>query len=302
MGPVVTEISAAFDEYWNAELAYQGHLFSSNASTDDLERLRQSVEAYLAEHAELLASYPLAPRNWSTEMVGLPQRMHSGEGHFLQDDPIVVHGEEIKLYDMLDTLAAPDHEEVIMVSPYLIPVSGMLEELAELHEEGVNVRILTASMASNNHTIAHSHYKKYRRRLLAAGTELHEYRHQPSAAMRDKADVPPVGARFISFHAKATVGDRQRCFIGSLNLDPRAIEINTENGLYIESPELAAELAALLDTMMHPDNSWRVHLDEEKRTLYWESSEGTVRIQPARSFSQRISDFFFRLLPVESQL
>ncbi len=70
----------------------------------------------------------------------------------------------------------------------------------------------------------------------------------------------------------------------------------------MESPELAAEPAELLDTMMHPDNSWRVHLDEADRTLYWESGEGIVRIQPARSFSQRIADFFFRLLPVESQL
>ena len=301
-GPVVTEISAAFDEYWNAELAYPGYLLSNQASTDDLEAFRQRIQAYIAEHAELLASYPVTPQDWSGKMAELPQHMHSGEGHFLQDDPIVVRGEQIKLYDMLDTLAAPDHEEVIMVSPYLIPVRGMLEELAELHEEGVKVRILTASMASNNHTIAHSHYKKYRRRLMAAGTELHEYRHQPSEAMREKADVPPVRARFISLHAKATVGDRQRCFIGSLNLDPRAIEINTENGLYIESPELAAELAELLDTMMHPDNSWRVHLDEEDRTLYWQSSEGIVRSQPARSFSQRIADFFFRLLPVESQL
>ncbi len=40
----------------------------------------------------------------------------------------------------------------------------------------------------------------------------------------------------------------------------------------------------------------------EDRTLYWQSSEGIVRSQPARSFSQRIADFFFRLLPVESQL
>ena len=70
--------------------------------------------------------------------------MHHGEGHFLQDDPIVVQGEEVKLFDMLKTLAAPSHEELIMVSPYFIPVHGSLEGLARLEDEGVQVKILTA--------------------------------------------------------------------------------------------------------------------------------------------------------------
>jgi len=301
-GPVVEEISNAYDEYWNAELAYPGHLMSNKVSVEHIDLLRQEVRTRLNENATLLASYPLTPRDWSKEMAQLMRRMHSGEGHFLQDDPIVVHGEQLKLIDMLDTLAAPSHEELIMVSPYLIPVGDMLQHLTELNQEGVDVKVLTASMASNNHTAAHSHYKKYRRRILDTGSELYEFRHDPSPAIRDKADVPPVESNFISLHVKALVGDRQRCFIGSLNLDPRAMEINTENGLYIESPELARDLAARFDAMMQPENAWRVYLDKEEQTLYWKSSKGTVDVQPSRSFGQRISDFFFRLLPIESQL
>jgi len=53
---------------------------------------------------------------------------------------------------------------------------------------------------------------------------------------------------------------------------------------------------------MLPENAWRVYLDKEEQTLYWKSSKGTVDMQPARSFGQRVSDFFFRLLPIESQL
>ena len=97
------------------------------------------------------------------------------------------------------------------------------------------------------------------------------------------------------------VGDRQRCFIGSLNLDPRALRINTENGLYIESPSLAAEMAHKFDVMSHPDHAWQVDMDEN-RALYWRSSAGTVHRQPARSFGQRVADFFFRLMPIESHL
>jgi putative cardiolipin synthase len=275
---------------------------SDRVSEDDLNDLRNSVNEYLVEHAALLASYPLSPRDWSAEMEQLTQNLKTGEGHFLQDDPVVVDGAELKLIDMLDTLAAPSHKELIMVSPYFIPVSGMLEDLSELSQEGVQLKLLTASLASNNHTSAHSHYKKYRRRILATGVDLYEFRHDPSQAVNEQANVPPVTAGFISLHVKALVGDRQRCFIGSLNLDPRALEINTENGLYIESPELAEELAAKFEKLMLPENAWRVQPDEDEQTLYWTSSKGTVHSQPARSFFQRISDFFFRLLPIENQL
>jgi putative cardiolipin synthase len=62
-GPVVEEISIAFDEYWNAELAYPGHLMSNKVSVDDVELLRQGVKSFLEEDAALLASYPSAPRD-----------------------------------------------------------------------------------------------------------------------------------------------------------------------------------------------------------------------------------------------
>ena len=241
-GPVVEEISEAFDDYWNTELAYPGHLMSDKVSVDDLDAVRDGVKEYLAKHGTLLTSYPLLPRDWSVEMEQLTRHMKSGEGHFLQDDPVMTDGEELKLFDMLDILATPAHKELIVVSPYFIPVSGMLEGMSELNDEGVQLKVLTASLASNNHTSAHSHYKKYRRRILDTGAELYEFRHDPSPAISTQANVPPVTASFISLHVKALVGDRQRCFIGSLNLDPRALEINTENGLYIESPELADEL------------------------------------------------------------
>ena len=43
------------------------------------------------------------------------------------------------------------------------------------------------------------------------------------------------------------VFDRKDVFIGSMNLDPRSGDINTEAGLYIESPELAAQVIAYMD-------------------------------------------------------
>jgi putative cardiolipin synthase len=47
-----------------------------------------------------------------------------------------------------------------------------------------------------------------------------------------------------ALHAKAMAFDGKAVFIGSFNLDPRSAVINTEAGLYIESPELAKRLRA----------------------------------------------------------
>ncbi len=302
VGPVVEqEISHAFDDYWNAKVAYPGSAASRRATIDELRELQKENVDYINEHRELLSSYPLEPRDWSQELRQLPARMKSGEAHFLQDQPIKLDDQEYRLVDMLEYLAKPQHKELIVVTPYLIPVKGFLEDLAQLEAEGVKVKIITGSMASNNHTIAHSHYKKYRRRILATGAELYEFRAQPAADIRIVSDVPPVRAKFISLHVKALVGDRKRCFVGSLNLDPRAIEINTENGLYIQSDALCGKIAREFDALMDPDNSWHVYVDQNNY-LNWNSTSGTVLIQPARSFWQRISDFFYRLLPIEKQL
>ena len=300
VGPVVEELSHAFDKYWNTELSYPGSAMSDEARIEELESVREKAEEYLNEQSDVLASYPMQRSEWDEELSQLPSQMHTGEAHFIQDEPVTYGGEEYRLQDMLRYLSEPSHEELIMVTPYLIP-GGLLERMNELAAEGVQIKIITGSMGANNHTAAHSHYKKYRRRVLATGAELYEFRHDPSPAVRDISDVPPVHSDFISLHVKALVGDRKRCFVGSVNLDPRALEINTENGLYIKSPGLCGQLAEQFDAMMSPENAWRVYLNENNQ-LRWESSSETVSIQPARSFGQRIADFFFRLMPIESQL
>ena len=62
------------------------------------------------------------------------------------------------------------------------------------------------------------------------------------------------------------VFDREAVFIGSFNLDPRSAWINTEAGLYIESPELAERLVVYMATGVVPANSYHVLLDSMARS------------------------------------
>jgi putative cardiolipin synthase len=300
-GEVLGDLSHAFDKYWNVDLSYPGSALSDKAEPGDIDILRKKQQEYFVEHRDMLASYPIEPRQWKEKMLQLTEDLIPGKGDFIQDEPVLIGEEEYRLTDMLRYIAKPTSEELTIVSPYFIPKGEMLERMAETSAAGVQTKILTASMASNNHTAAHSHYKKYRRRIIGAGAELFEFMSKPSAGVRAITDVPPVEAKFISLHIKAIVADREVCFVGSLNLDPRALDLNTENGLYIESPGLCGELDAFFDEMMSPENAWRVTMTPDYN-LFWESNSGKTGMQPARSFFQRISDFFFRLIPMEGQL
>jgi putative cardiolipin synthase len=165
----------------------------------------------------------------------------------------------------------------------------------------VRVRVLTNSLSSNDVVAAHSGYSVYRERLLESGVELHEVR-------ADSAEVQQTllsGKSRAALHTKAAVFDREAIFVGSFNYDPRSANLNTEIGLYAESPELAEQLAAFMDEGVAPHNSYALSLDGEGG-LIWRTQRDGVRQQhdydPATSFSQRFLSDFMTLLPIENQL
>ena len=119
--------------------------------------------------------------------------------------------------------------------PYFVLPAGAQATVKALNERNVRVRVLTNSLASNDMLPAHSGYAKTRRRLLENGMELYELRpdtdaFRPGWSLRS-------GRSQAALHTKAMVFDGEAVFIGSFNLDPRSAVINTEAGLYIESPE-----------------------------------------------------------------
>src|SRR4029077_3647343 len=120
----------------------------------------------------------------------------------------------------------------------------------------------------NNQLAAHSCYAKTRRRLLEYGMELYELR-PDTEAFRPGWSLRSGHSR-SALHTKAMVFDRTAVFIGSFNLDPRSALINTEAGLYIESPELAKKLTDYMATGVMPTNSYRVQLDPDGG-MVWET-------------------------------
>ena len=106
-------------------------------------------------------------------------------------------------------------------------------------------------------------------------------------------------------HTKAIVFDRRDVFIGSFNLDPRSASINTEAGMYVESPELARQVMDYMSEGVSPHNAYRVLLDDNG-DLRWIIDSGAERLDydtdPNSTWYQRWLARIIRVLPVEKQL
>jgi putative cardiolipin synthase len=187
-------------------------------------------------------------------------------------------------------------EELLITNAYIIPGPRGIDFLQQLTDRGVKIRILTNSLASHDVPAVNSHYKYWRDDLINAGAELYELRADP--AITAIVDIPPAQAEFTGLHTKAVVIDRRYVFIGSMNLDPRSANINTEAGAFVDSPGLGEALAEIMERDMQPINAWQVLLNDEGEP-YWINSDETVTTQPARDTMQRVMDVIFEVVPKE---
>ena len=186
--------------------------------------------------------------------------------------------------------------ELMITNAYIIPDEQFMADLRELTARGVKVSILTNSLASHDVPAVNSHYERWRRPILRSGASLYELR-SDAAIQAQLVDTAPVRGGFVGLHIKAMVVDRERSFIGSMNLDPRSEVFNSEMGVIIDSPALANALAASMERDMRGANSWQLGLTADDN-LVWTSDAGVRHLQPARGFMQRVENLFFKLLPV----
>ena len=297
VGPIVRSLSETFDYYWNCDPVVSAAALWKGASVKELPEL--VVEGrQVVENSPRLERFPRKPQDWTERLTDVPSKMASGRARVVYDRVKGVTPSRETARNVLDLLASAE-KEVLILNAYLIPGDVFLKTLKDATSRGVRVRIMTNSLGSTNHAAVNSVYKKTRKPLLEAGAELYEL--QPDPAIRDVTDTPPVSGEFVGLHAKVLVADRRHLFIGSYNLDPRSLNINTEMGIIVDSPELGRQLAELLDRDMSPDNAWRVHLDDDGK-LVCESTDGILDEQPAQDFWQRFSDGFYGILPIHNQM
>jgi len=312
IGPVVKEVSSSFDLYWNSELAYPATVLKGEPPTpEEIEQKRQQLNDLVAKQVD--SAYMQALRNSD-----LASKIRRNQVRYNWGDAVVIYDEPEKLLHSFDKieyhlspLIAPYfigvQEELIIFSPYFVPGKRGTAFLSQLSQRGVRVRIFTNSLSSNDVGIVHAGYGKYRKALLRAGVELYEMNKKLSRKQR-KEKKGKTGSSKASLHAKSFVFDRKEVFIGSLNLDPRAIVHNTEIGIVLTSEEIANFMGEMFDQNIERV-AFRLELVKNENgteKIIWhgmvDGETKTFDVDPYTSFWRRFGIGFMSILPIESQL
>jgi putative cardiolipin synthase len=309
-GPVAAEISGSFDEYWNSDWA-----FPITALADEVPPPERAaaIRAELAQWAARLDGFPYALSATPAEAgAGLRAALGPlvwGRATAVYDtaDKASGNGEQGVAEGLRPEIAALRKELLIEVA-YFIATDDGVSLLGGLVERGVRVRILTNSLATNDLVPGHAGYSRYREDLLRRGVELYEFR--PGAAEPRSHWSPLAATSKASLHSKAMVLDGEKVFIGSFNLNPRSVELNTEIGVIIESAELAGQVRDFMNTGVTPANAWQLHLgtgDGRSEQLVWstqdDAGEPVVHdSDPDVSDWRRFTAWLIALLPIEKEL
>ncbi len=319
-GPVVGELSATFDEFWNSDLAIPAKALGRTGRPDTgiVARTEHEGASHQArarvpksaaiDYASLLKTgEPLAgiisgrlPLVWAHAQVvyDSPNKKQVGGG--------ALPGRLITRA-VLDSMREVQ-SELLLVTPYFIPAADELQLLKDLRQRQVRVRVLTNSLEATTEIAAQSGYDHYRVPLLQDGVELYEVRSM-LGNVRGSGQTAKV-SRYGNYalHAKVYIFDRQKLFIGSMNYDQRSKRINTEIGFIIQSPELAQQTARRFEAMVKPDDCYIVGLSSTGPSSrpVWHTEEDGHSVEythePARSGWQRFKVKLLALLPLDKEL
>jgi len=303
-GPVVREVSTAFDTYWNSNPAVPiSALVKEHKRTLTLDEIRVQLNAY--RDAAIKTSYRDAVASTRLATVpGVPQLTwcHADTVYDLPEKVSTAREDRsTHIGPLLTPLAITSRRELIVVSPYFVPTDRGVDMLRGVRSNGVEVIVLTNSLAATDVAAVHAGYAPYRKPLLEGGITLYEVR--PDAQRKQKEGRKWIGASRSSLHAKAFIFDRRWAFVGSFNFDPRSATLNTEMGLLVDCPVLAEEMAedllSVIDQM-----AYRVELDAAG-DLVWFAGDPPDQIftsEPGAGFWRRFSTGLIGLLPIEGQL
>ena len=302
IGPIVRDISVSFDRYWNSLAVYPIKTLSpEGVNAAALQQLRTGLAPVLDEgkqsyFAEVLRSNDAVRKFIEGDWPGV----WSSDYRFVSDDPLKARRESgSEPSEVLATLGPAvrgARRDLAVMSPYFVPGKDGTAALIEVAQHDRRVRVLTNSLAASDVAAVHGGYAKYRKPLLKGGVGLWEFKPLPgSAAVRSM-----FGSRGASLHTKALAIDGRQLFVGSYNLDQRSKSLNTEQGVLVTSPELAAQFDLLFKDYTSPARAWKMGLTDGK--LSWTDDTGTSGTEPNASAWRRFQAWLAGILPVEKQL
>jgi len=306
IGPMVPEVSTMFDMYWNHRAAVPIAALADNpkSAAEALaklgDRVRQSFEtARTSEYADAVRQSIVNYVESDTKaLIWAPYDLVYDSPDKSSAD--TADESEFITTQMTETIGEIE-KQLFVITPYFVLLKDDIEGFSGLLNRGVDVTVLTNSLAANNHTAAHGGYSPSRKPLLRKGAHLYELRANVDSPADEK--LPPH-APVSTLHAKTFVVDGKSIFIGSFNWNQRSVHRDTELGVIIHSPEIANELVGRVSAAL-PLGSFKVSLNESGKLLWTGTENGqevVVTKEPQTGFWKRLAAGIMRMMPIKSQL
>ncbi|MFO7705902.1 MAG: phospholipase D family protein [Halopseudomonas sp.] len=303
IGPISREASSSFDAFWNSPNAIPASLVYRNAKQGTLNRMREGLASHRQREAQKPYTKAMQASSFSTSLSEGRLQLYWGDSDWLADPPSKANAQSAQSEDPHLARILANHlldvrSELLMKSAYFIPGSQGVELLTRVVAQGAGVSVLTNSLATTDVLAVHSSYAPYRRPLLKGGVRLWEL--QPTATNQSSPNTF-ISESVASLHAKSFVFDRYKLFIGSINSDPRSIELNTEAGVMVYQAELAQRLAELFQRWTSDDYAFELRLGEGDR-LEWHAGDKLWTSEPEAGRVRRFKAWLIDWLPIEGQL
>ena len=307
-GPVVRDQSAAFDRYWNSAQVWP----IEQIVPPDLAppQARQRFDALIGEPlpAVVVRAHDVLGKT------AVDQQLQEGRLDLMFAKATVVVDDPDKItrttpaqqfagsvtervLDLMDSARS----QVLIISPYFIPGRRGMERLGRAVGNGVKVTIFTNSLSSTDEPLVYLGYARYRDDLLKLGFEIYEVAPQHGA----RTQLGAFGTSISRLHAKISVIDDDRIFVGSMNLDSRSARINTEIGLVVESAEVVREFRRLIPAQGF-QSAYRLRLSDAGRVEWLERGDDDRLIvhtdNPGTSWAAELWNWLRSLLVDEEQL
>jgi putative cardiolipin synthase len=298
IGPPVDDVSDGFDEYWNSPEAIPMAAFDKMVAHGRVAESVKEARKFVDEHSDTAFLKGVDGR-LIDDLIGGRLELILADAEVVQDRPEKVRNlirrrvSATSAY--LQQMVSAATEELIVITPYFVPQQQGVDFFGALVKKGVRVIIITNSLASTNHSSVHAVYARYRKPLLQQGVELYELRPRFEAMETETK---------LTLHSKVATVDRTKMFVGSFNLDPRSLYLNTEMGMAVTSPTLASTMAvSILDIL--PDFAYKLRLSD-KGKLQWllqtAGVEEVITTEPQTSLWRRFLTKLMSLLPIEGQM
>jgi putative cardiolipin synthase len=284
-GPIVDEVSKEFDVYWNSERSFPiKEIYGHTISKKDVEEV-QSKKSELDK------------KSWSKKIESKISQSNWGKVTLVYDPPNKLKGEKD---GHLNTQIRPDFvktkKELILVSPYFIPSRQAMKSFKKLRKDGVRIVIITNSMDATDVPSVFASYRNFRKDLLKLGIELYEVRATRSAGS-SKLHLGSSGS--LGLHGKVMISDRELMFTGSMNLDPRSRDLNSEMGVMLHDPKFSASTAEMLLKNM-PPLCYRLQLKGDD--IQWLEDDKVHKKEPGETWWKSTKAWFSSLLIPKSVL